>query len=156
MLLHLQILPAAQSHILQSMLCISIRRSCITTSTQDKQHKRFPTYIKHSEAADKTSLYIIIHISLPHCQGYCVVKLTTGHESDCGHLTEYSLYRAAWKNHRTLVKAHSKTDKTKSTMGFKYATLCFCVYLGPPDKRQLGLFKISATTHPLTCIGLTW
>lgn len=107
-------LPAAQSHILY----ISIRCSCITTSTQDKQHKRFPTYIKHSEAADKASLYIIIHISLPQCQGYCVVELTTGHESNCGHLTEYSLYRAAWKNHRTLVKAHSKTDRAKSTKGF--------------------------------------
>jgi len=96
-------LPAAQSHILHSMLCISISCSCITTSTQDKQHKRFPTYIKHSEAADKASLYIIIHICLPQCQGYCIVKLTTGHESHCGHLTEHSLYRAAWKNCRTLV-----------------------------------------------------
>jgi len=88
-------LAAVQSHILHSMLYISIGCSCITPSTQDKQHMRFPTYINHSEAADKASLYIIIHICLLQCQGYCIVKLTTGHESHCGHLTEYSLYCAA-------------------------------------------------------------
>ena len=138
------------------MLYICISCSCITTSTQDKQHKKFPTYIKRSEATDKASLYIIIHICLPQCQGYCVVKLTTGHKSHCGHLTEYGLYHAAWKNHRTLVKAHSKTDRTKSTKVFRYATLCLCIFLGLlVNAKAIRINKISAPTNPLICIRLT-
>lgn len=106
------------SHILHSMLYISLSCSCITICTQEKQCKMYPTYRKHSETAHKASLRNIIVTRLLQCQGYRVVKLTTGHKSRCGHPTEYSLHSAAWKNHRILLKAHSKTERTKSTKVF--------------------------------------